>query len=128
MPPQLKFSGPVLDAPDVPALAAFYERFLGWPIQDGGPYWAVLRPNPEQQAHKIEIQHEPNYIRPTWPAAPGETGMQLHLDFWVDDLEAGIAWCEECGGEQAAWQPSNRDLSRLRVMLDPAGHPFCLWT
>ena len=25
-------------------------------------------------------------------------------------------------------QPENRDGNKLRVMLDPAGHPFCLWS
>ena len=54
--------------------------------------------------------------------------MQWHLDWWVEDLEAGVAWAIDCGAVEASPQPSNRDLSRLRIMLDPAGHPFCLWT
>lgn len=137
MRPQMKFSGPVLDAPDVAELAHFYEQFLGWPIQDiAGPRpghppgdgWAVLRPEEPQQGHKIEIQFEEHYVTPAFPGTAGESGMQLHLDFWVEDVDAGVAWCEECGGRQAEWQPENRDPSRLRVMLDPAGHPFCLWS
>ena len=54
--------------------------------------------------------------------------MQWHLDWWVDHLEAGVTWAIDCGAMEASPQPTNRDLSRLRVMLDPAGHPFCLWT
>ncbi|HUR77836.1 MAG TPA: VOC family protein [Acidimicrobiales bacterium] len=128
MRPLIRMSGPVLDAADVPALAQFYERFLGWPIEDDGPFWAVLRPETLLAGHKIEIQHEPHFVPPVWPAAAGSQGMQVHLDFWVDDLERGVAWCLECGGTEAAWQPPSRDLTHLRVMLDPAGHPFCLWS
>ena len=31
------------------------------------------------------------------------------------------------GATVAPHQPPDRDESRLRVMLDPAGHPFCLF-
>jgi hypothetical protein len=54
--------------------------------------------------------------------------MQWHLDWWVENLEAGVAWAIGCGAVEASPQPADRDLSRLRIMLDPAGHPFCLWT
>jgi hypothetical protein len=80
------------------------------------------------EGEKIEIQHEANFVRPVWPQGPGEQGMQLHLDIWVEDVAAGVAWCLECGGAEAATQPEGRDRNRLRVMLDPAGHPFCLWS
>ncbi|WP_425554049.1 VOC family protein [Kribbella karoonensis] len=32
------------------------------------------------------------------------------------------------GAREARQQPTDRDPHRLRIMLDPAGHPFCLWT
>ena len=63
-----------------------------------------------------------------WPGAAGEQGMQMHLDIWVEDLAAGVAWAIACGATEADHQPPNRDLARLRIMLDPAGHPFCLWS
>ena len=47
------------------------------------------------------------------------------LDFEVEDLEAGIAWAKQCGASEAAYQPADRNLDRLRVLIDPAGHPFC---
>jgi len=123
--PQMRMSGPVLDTDDVPALRRFYREFLGWTDEEGGPFWGRVR-SPEGE--KIEIQHEANFVRPVWPQGPGDQGMQLHLDIWVEDVAAGVAWCLECGGEEAATQPEGRDLDRLRVMLDPAGHPFCLWS
>jgi hypothetical protein len=47
---------------------------------------------------------------------------QMHLDVIVDDLDSGEAAVLELGATKHAHQPS----SRFRVMLDPAGHPFCL--
>ena len=133
--PAMRVSGPVLDAPDVALLTRFYERLLGWRVEalEGprpgmppGDGWSVMRP--EDRSTKIEIQFEEHYVRPVWPGAPGQPGMQLHLDFWVEDLERGVAWAIDCGATEASPQPSGRDLTALRVMLDPAGHPFCLWT
>ena len=50
--------------------------------------------------------------------------MMLHLDIAVDDLRAGVAWALEAGATEAEYQPQEH----VRVMLDPAGHPFCLFT
>lgn len=122
--PQMRMSGPVLDTNDVPTLIDFYNEFLGWAIEDSGPFWGRVR---SPDGEKIEIQHEEHFVAAVWPGRAGEQGMQLHLDIWVDDLDAGVAWCIECGGAEAPSQPDGRDLTRLRVMLDPAGHPFCLW-
>jgi predicted enzyme related to lactoylglutathione lyase len=133
--PEMRVTGPVLDAPDVAALTRFYEQLLGWDIEalEGprpgyppGDGWSRLRP--ADGSTKIEIQYEAHYVRPVWPGAPRKQGMQLHLDVWVDDVAAGVAWATACGATEANEQPANRDLSRLRVMLDPAGHPFCLWS
>ena len=133
--PEMRMTGPVLDAPDVTRLTRFYEQLLGWDVEElAGPRpghppgdgWSRLRP--ADGSTKIEIQFEANFVRPVWPAGPGDQGMQLHLDIWVEDLHAGVEWAIECGATEAAAQPEGRDRSRLRVMLDPAGHPFCLWS
>jgi hypothetical protein len=117
------------------ALTRFYEQLLGWGIEaQEGPRpgypeadgWSRLRP--ADGSDKIEIQYEQHYEPPTWPGEPGKPGMQIHLDIWVEDLQAGIEWAQTCGAVQSEKQPDGRDLSRLRVMIDPAGHPFCLWT
>jgi len=131
----MRMSGPVLDAPDVAELTRFYQRFLGWEIEKlqgprpghpSGDGWSRLRP--VDGSTKIEIQFEENYERPVWPARSGQPGMQVHLDIWVAEVSAGVAWAIECGAVEASTQPEGRDLARLRVMLDPAGHPFCLWS
>jgi catechol 2,3-dioxygenase-like lactoylglutathione lyase family enzyme len=128
--PEMRVVGPVLDAPDAVGLARFYERLLGWtmvavegprpgyPPEDG---WAKLRSPAADQ--KIEFQWERHYVAPTWPAAAGEQQMMMHLDIEVDNLEAGVAWALEAGAVLAEHQPQEG----VRVMLDPAGHPFCLF-
>jgi hypothetical protein len=49
--------------------------------------------------------------------------MMVHLDIRVDDLEAATAYALALGAEQAVFQPQRN----VRVLLDPAGHPFCLF-
>lgn len=128
--PQMRFAGPTLDAAEPLRLARFYERLLGWPIaRTEGPRpdnppedgWAILG-SPDGH-HKLEIQWEPNYVSPTWPPAGGDQLMMIHLDFAVDDLDAAVAWAEEVGAVLAGHQPQEG----VKVMLDPEGHPFCLF-
>jgi predicted enzyme related to lactoylglutathione lyase len=128
--PGFRLAGPVLDAANPVALAEFYERLLGWPIarqegpRSGNPAtdgWAIVRSPDGRQ--KIEVQWEPNYAPPTWPPADGEQLMMIHLDFGVDDLDAAVEWAIAAGATVAEHQPQ----PEVRVMLDPEGHPFCLF-
>jgi len=111
----------VLDAPDPRALAAFYRELLGWPVGTDEPDWVTLRP-PDGGAG-LSFQTEGAYVRPTWPAGPGDQQMMLHLDIEVDDLEVAGAHAISAGAVLANSQPQ----ADVRVYLDPAGHPFCLW-
>ena len=116
--------GVVLDAPDGRALAEFYARLLGWrifPEVDDGD-GASVAPS-EDAGYNIACQTEPLYVRPVWPAAEGRPQMMLHLDVQVDELVDSVAFALECGAELASYQPQEN----VRVMLDPAGHPFCLY-
>jgi hypothetical protein len=58
-----------------------------------------------------------------WPEQPGELTKMMHLDIQVDDLDAAVAHALAAGARLAAHQPR----TDLRIMLDPAGHPFCLF-
>jgi catechol 2,3-dioxygenase-like lactoylglutathione lyase family enzyme len=111
----------VLDAPDARALAAFYERLLGWKRVADEPTWVMLRP--PSGGTGLSFQFEPNFSAPTWPSVAGEQLMMSHLDIAVDDLDAGVAWAIEAGARLADFQPQEH----VRVMLDPVGHPFCLF-
>jgi hypothetical protein len=50
--------------------------------------------------------------------------MMLHLDFEVTDLDQAVAHALSLGAELPDHQPQDT----VRVLLDPAGHPFCLYT
>lgn len=114
--------GVVLDAPDASALAHFYERLLGWTLFEDTPNWATLAPS-DAHGYNLSFQTEPNYVRPVWPSEPGRPIMMLHLDLEVDDLDIAVAYAVEVGAVLAGFQPQDD----VRVMLDPAGHPFCLY-
>jgi catechol 2,3-dioxygenase-like lactoylglutathione lyase family enzyme len=117
-----KWWGVSLDAPDAPALAHFYARLLGWQVFDEGEDGASVAPS-EDAGYNLGFQTEENYVRPVWPSRPGEPLMMMHLDIEVDDLQEAVAHAVECGAELASYQPQDD----VRVMLDPAGHPFCLY-
>jgi catechol 2,3-dioxygenase-like lactoylglutathione lyase family enzyme len=119
--PRCTLTAAVLDAPDARDLAGFYQRLLGWPIGRDEPDWVTLRP-PGGGAG-LSFQTETAYIRPTWPAGPGDQQMMVHLDIEVDDLDAAGAHARAAGAVLADYQPQED----VRVYLDPAGHPFCLW-
>ncbi len=113
--------GVVLDAPDARALARFYARLLGWEIDTDKPDWATVAP-PDGVAY-LGFQTSPEYVSPAWPPADGQQQMMLHLDLEVSDLDAAVADAVEIGATLAAHQPQDK----VRVLLDPAGHPFCLY-
>jgi hypothetical protein len=46
----------------------------------------------------------------------------MHLDFQVGDLDSAVAEAVALGATEAKHQPQEN----VRVLLDPAGHPFCL--
>jgi catechol 2,3-dioxygenase-like lactoylglutathione lyase family enzyme len=114
--------GVALDAPDARELARFYQRLLGWQLFDDDPEWATLAPSKEA-GYNLAFQTEENYVRPVWPAQEGRPQMSMHLDIEVDDLDDAVAHALEAGAELASYQPQEK----VRVMLDPAGHPFCLY-
>lgn len=121
MTPRFTLTAAVLDTPDPRGLARFYQQLLGWPLGTDDPEWATLRS--EDGSAGLSFQLEEDHVRPVWPAGPGDPRMQLHLDIEVDDLESAVAHAVAAGAEVAGFQPQDD----VRVCLDPAGHPFCLW-
>jgi hypothetical protein len=119
--PRLALSGVVLDSPDASALAGFYRRLLGWAVEQDEPGWVKLR-SPDG-GPGLSFQTEPTYAAPVWPAGPGDQQMQLHLDIAVGDLAAAGERAVAAGAVLAGYQPQGD----VRVYLDPAGHPFCLF-
>jgi catechol 2,3-dioxygenase-like lactoylglutathione lyase family enzyme len=122
----LRWTGVCLDCADAEELAAFYRALFGWEItaRDGAD-WIQLR-DPSGGVG-LNLQAEEWYVPPVWPEHDGEPTKMLHFEIEVDDLDGAVARVLAAGGRQAEHQPSDRAHDRLRVMLDPAGHPFCLY-
>lgn len=123
MPPALTLTTVNIGAPDPGALARFYRELLGWEVATEEPDWVLLR-DPGGGVG-LSFQTESGYRRPVWPAGADdrEQQMMMHLEIRVDDLDAAGAHAVACGATLAGHQPQDD----VRVYLDPAGHPFCLW-
>jgi catechol-2,3-dioxygenase len=113
--------GVVLEAPDGVKLADFYASLLGWPIAEQDEHGAAIQV-PGTSSY-LDFQSSPDYVPPVWPAAGGSQQMMMHLDVAVDDLDGAVADAVELGATLADFQPQDD----VRVLLDPAGHPFCLY-
>ena len=114
-------AGTVLDSPDARTLAGFYEAFLGWKRTQDDENWVVLAP--PDDGTRLSFQTEPKYVRPVWPSTKDHQQMSIHLDIATDDVARSVALAVELGATVAEWQPQEE----VTVMLDPAGHPFCLF-
>jgi catechol 2,3-dioxygenase-like lactoylglutathione lyase family enzyme len=112
--------GAAIEAPDPGALARFYSELLGWPVGHEEPGTAVLAV-PGGSSFLV-FQQATGYQPPAWPPEPGRQRPMMHLDFQVGDLEAAVAEALALGASLATSQPQEN----VRVLLDPAGHPFCL--
>ncbi|HEX8508105.1 MAG TPA: VOC family protein [Propionibacteriaceae bacterium] len=119
--PKMSVTGFVLDAPDAQALAGFYRQLLGWEAASDEPGWVML--TPPGGGTGLSFQTEAQYVRPSWPPEPGEQQMMMHLDIEVSDLEQAASHAVSVGAVLAEYQPQGH----VRVCLDPAGHPFCLY-
>jgi catechol 2,3-dioxygenase-like lactoylglutathione lyase family enzyme len=107
---------------DPAALAEFYSRLLGWEVTPGDdPTWRTVLV-PGTQCY-LGFHLDEAYERPVWPSEPGRQQMMLHLDIGVADVQGAVADAVALGAELAAYQPQED----VRVVLDPDGHPFCLY-
>ncbi|MFG1608816.1 VOC family protein [Actinoplanes sp. NPDC049265] len=119
--PQMMVTAVVLDSADANELAGFYQRLLGWSVIQEKRGWVRL--SAPAGGAGLSFQTESDYVRPVWPASPGDPQMGAHLDIQVADLEEAGSHAEKAGAVLAEFQPQED----VRVFLDPAGHPFCLY-
>ena len=111
-----RFPSLVIDCPDPLALGGFYRDLLEWELS-GDEGWTDLR---AEYGQCISFQRVADYQAPRWPSQ--EVPQQMHLDVMVDDLASAEAAVLAMGATLAEHQPG----TTFRVLLDPAGHPFCL--
>ena len=111
----IRFSGTTVNAPMRSRSRSSMPRSrAGWPR---ARRWAAV-----STGALIAFQQVEDFRPPTWPG--GSAPMQLHLDFFVDDLAASGARATAAGARLSRSSPSDH----CRVYADPAGHPFCLST
>ena len=113
-----RFAAVSLDCPDPAELGAFYAALLGLELAYSSADFAGIRLSPGVW---LSLQRVADHRPPRWPDA--DAPQQSHLDLAVDDLDAGQQRAVGLGAAVAGTQPQP---DRWRVMIDPAGHPFCL--
>lgn len=113
--------GTVLGAREPRALGQFYAELLGWKLNANEDTWVTL--GMPGHPFNLAVQLEPHHEPPVWPGEAGAPGMQLHLDIEVDDLAGATEDAVALGARLAEFQPQ----TKVRVLLDPEGHPFCLY-
>ncbi len=111
-----------IDSDNSDRLADFYAKLLGWEKIKASEEFLIVVDKAHPGLPWLTFQTVENYIPPVWPAKPGMQQTMTHLDFHVKDIEAAAAFARECGAIDAPVQTTDE----WHVMLDPAGHPFCL--
>ena len=112
--------GTAIEAPDPSALARFYSDLIGWPVGHEEPGTAIVAASPAGPF--LVFQQADDYRAPVWPPVEGAQRPMMHFDFQVGDLDSAVAEAIDLGATLASEQPNET----VRVLLDPAGHPFCL--
>jgi catechol 2,3-dioxygenase-like lactoylglutathione lyase family enzyme len=118
--PAIRYAAVTFDCQDPAELARFYGDALGLPARYSSDDF-VLRG--QEGTPGLGFSRLADYRRPTWPGPPREK--RAHLELGVDDLESAQARLVALGATEPATQPQP---DRWRVLLDPAGHPFCITT
>lgn len=106
-----------VDCADPMASSEFWAAVLGWERTYADEHYAMLA----GPTHALGFGAVGDHRAPEWPDERGSK--QFHLDLAVADIPAAEARCLALGATRPADQPGG---DRWRVLIDPAGHPFCL--
>ncbi|CAM3283108.1 VOC family protein [Stackebrandtia soli] len=107
-----------VDCAEPGELGRFYSQLFGWTVayEDDDAVMLTRDDGPALGFGRVD-----DYTPPPWPDPEGRK--QFHLDLAVGDFDEAQARCVELGATIPDFQPGG---DRWRVLLDPAGHPFCL--
>jgi len=113
--PGLAWAEVTIDSRDAERNAKFWSAVLGVTAKSGSEGWFHLGPT-VRGGPRINIQ----------PVPETKVGKaRVHLDIWVDDLDAAIALVEELGGAHTGEVHTGAEGVDV-VMTDPEGTEFCL--
>ncbi len=110
----------VFDAADLAAESTFWAGLLGGTVEADDDWHSVL----VDGEWRLGVQLAPNHVPPDWP--DGTPEQQMHLDLWVDDLQAAHEEAVSLGARLLKPTDDPKATEGFQVYADPAGHPFCL--
>jgi predicted enzyme related to lactoylglutathione lyase len=113
--PQLAWGEVTIDCRDPRRVAAFWAALLDCPAEPGEEGWFHLGPT-VRGGPRVNFQPVPE-------AKFGKA--RVHLDVWVDDLDAANSLVEQLGGTHTGKVHTYPDATDV-VMADPEGTEFCL--
>lgn len=123
MSPDVRLAAVSVDTDDPKPVSEFYRQLLGLEVFFESDAFVALK----GAALLLTFQRVGAHRAPAWP--DGDVPKQLHLELSVSDLDAVERRALDLGATKPAKQPGAQPGGdRWRVLLDPAGHPFCLST
>lgn len=111
---------------DFEAMIVLYRDMFGLVVAEREAHYAALIDPAGGRC--INIGAHEWYEPPVWPEVHAKQSKMMHFEVRVDDVPSAVALAVSLGAREARHQSPDRDQTRLRVMVDPAGHPFCLWS
>jgi predicted enzyme related to lactoylglutathione lyase len=113
--PQVAWGEVTIDCRAPERVAAFWGALFGATVESGEEGWFHLGPT-VHGGPRINFQ----------PVPEEKVGKaRVHLDVWVDDIDAAISLVEQLGGTHTAEVHAGPGWSEA-VMADPEGTEFCL--
>ena len=106
-----------LDCADPERLAAFWTDALHYEQVAVMDNFIVLGSTAGSAGPKLTLQGVPE---------PRSRKNRMHLDLWVDDIEAEAARLEESGAVRLQDQPFTEHGLRWFQLADPEGNEFCV--
>jgi hypothetical protein len=119
MPAIARLAAVSLDSSDPAGLSAFYRELLDLEVFFESEDFVALK----GAGILMTMQRVDDHRAPSWPG--GDVPKQIHLELAVSDLEDAESAAVATGARKAEAQPSP---DVWRVLIDPAGHPFCITT
>lgn len=110
----------VFDAANLAAESGFWAALLGGTVDADDDWHMVL----VDGKPRVGVQLAPDHVAPEWPH--GRQSQQIHLDLWVDDIEAAHDRVTSLGARLLKAAVDRESPDDFQVYADPAGHPFCL--
>lgn len=117
----MKLGAIVLDSGNSEELSDFYQKLLGWTKTHYDAEWIVVSSD-KGEGTPLVFQEVKDYVIPVWPCKPGEQQQMMHLDFYTAHVEKAVQDALSFGAKLSGEQFS----TDWKVLLDPAGHPFCI--